>query len=232
MKVTFLYHSAFCVESESADLLFDIYKGAEAPGEGKKPLLVFGSHWHGDHFSEKFFELSGKRENIWYLLSSDIAKSRVPEVWRERTVFLKSREKREILPGITVETLASNDSGVAFLVSLDGKTIYHAGDLNDWYWIGEPERDNEVMTRKYRREIDRIKGRTLDAAFAVLDGRQEAEYDRGMNYLLENVSVRNVFPMHCWEDYSWIKKYAASHEGLVGKTCFHEISREGERFVI
>ena len=30
--------------------------------------------------------------------------------------------------------LLSNDSGVAFIVKTKEGTIYHAGDLNDWYW--------------------------------------------------------------------------------------------------
>ena len=38
-----------------------------------------------------------------------------------------------------VDTLLSNDSGVAFIVKTREGTIYHAGDLNDWYWEGEPE---------------------------------------------------------------------------------------------
>lgn len=231
MEVTFLYHSAFLVEGERADLLFDSFRGAKVP-EGDKPLLVFGSHGHRDHFSEQTFDAGKVRSNAWFVLASDIDPDRVPKQWRERTIFVKSRETHTLPGEVTVETLASTDSGVAFLVTLDGKTIYHAGDLNDWYWIGEPDRDNEVMTRKYRREIDRMSGRTLDVAFVVLDGRQESEYDRGMNYLLEHVAVGHVFPMHCWKDYSWIRKYRAEHPDLTGKTCFHEITGEGEHFSV
>ena len=36
--------------------------------------------------------------------------------------------------GTQVDTLLSNDSGVAFIVKTKEGTIYHAGDLNDWYW--------------------------------------------------------------------------------------------------
>ncbi len=39
--------------------------------------------------------------------------------------------------GTEVDTLLSNDSGVAFIVRTKEGTIYHAGDLNDWYWDGE-----------------------------------------------------------------------------------------------
>ena len=62
MRVTFLEHSGFLVESDSAALLFDWWKGelpALAPGV---PLYVFVSHWHEDHFSPRVFYLvDGKR---------------------------------------------------------------------------------------------------------------------------------------------------------------------------
>ena len=36
--------------------------------------------------------------------------------------------------GTQIATLLSNDSGVAFIVRTREGTVYHAGDLNDWYW--------------------------------------------------------------------------------------------------
>ena len=39
---------------------------------------------------------------------------------------------------VRIRTLKSTDEGVAFLVEAEGKSIYHAGDLNWWYWEGEP----------------------------------------------------------------------------------------------
>lgn len=42
----------------------------------------------------------------------------------------------------TVKTLFSTDEGVAFLLRCSEGTIYHAGDLNDWVWNGEPDEEN------------------------------------------------------------------------------------------
>ena len=33
----------------------------------------------------------------------------------------------------------STDECVAFLIETEGKWIYHAGDLNNWVWDGEPK---------------------------------------------------------------------------------------------
>ena len=66
---------------------------------------------------------------------------------------------------LKVDTLLSNDSGVAFIVKTKEGTIYHAGDLNDWYWDGEPKADNQRLTSAYHAEIRKIKGMHFDAVF-------------------------------------------------------------------
>ena len=38
-----------------------------------------------------------------------------------------------------IKTLESSDIGVAFLIEIEGKVIYHAGDLNWWHWDGDTE---------------------------------------------------------------------------------------------
>ena len=78
MRVTFLGHSGFFLELPEADLLFDYYKGnLPAPDPGK-PLFVFVSHVHADHFSKRIFSLAEKTEQIRYVLSDDIPKDKVP----------------------------------------------------------------------------------------------------------------------------------------------------------
>lgn len=54
MRVTFLAHDGFLIELDSVCLLFDWWKGA-LPPLPDKPLLVFVSHRHADHFSRKSF---------------------------------------------------------------------------------------------------------------------------------------------------------------------------------
>lgn len=77
-------------------------------------------------------------------------------------------------PAVHVRTMKSTDEGVAFLVECGGKRIYHAGDLNNWVWSGEPEADNLCMSENYRLELEKMKGNHVDVAFVPLDPRQEA----------------------------------------------------------
>ena len=68
MKITYIHHSAFLVETESAYLLFDYFQGKLPEFSEEKPLYVFASHRHPDHFSKVIFELEEKHPKIHYIL--------------------------------------------------------------------------------------------------------------------------------------------------------------------
>ena len=108
---------------------------------------------------------------------------------------------------ITIETLLSTDSGVAFLVTADGKTVYHAGDLNWWRWEGEPEKDNDYQEKTYKEQINLISGRKIDLAFVVMDPRQEEDRYLGIDYFREHVQAEYIVPMHMWKHYELVQEY-------------------------
>ena len=145
MKVTYIHHSSFLVELDHMAMLFDYFEGdIPAFGEGK-PLVVFASHRHGDHFAPVIFELAGKYPQVYYILSDDIWKKRVPDSLKEQTRFMGPGETLALFfdasgrnsfcgegagePDLSVKTFRSTDEGVAFLIQAEGRTIYHAGDL-------------------------------------------------------------------------------------------------------
>ena len=106
MKVTYIHHSSYLVETDSVTMLFDYFQGELPEIPEKKPLYVFASHRHGDHFSEVIFDLAKKYENTIFVLSYDIEEKRVPEPLRGRTYFLKPDEIWEH-EGLKVETYRS-----------------------------------------------------------------------------------------------------------------------------
>ncbi|MCI7041266.1 MAG: MBL fold metallo-hydrolase [Lachnospiraceae bacterium] len=203
MQITYVYHSGFLVETTECYYLFDYYKGALPPLKPDKPILVFASHSHGDHYNKDIFSLLKNMgiKHITAILAKDISPKKYPaDVEIQRVTF---HETYELPCHTTLDTLQSTDVGVAFLVRCPEVIIYHAGDLNDWVWKGEPEQYNKQMTGNYRHEIDLLckllKGNTLDVAFLPLDPRQENDYAKGMLYFLKKVNVRQVYPMHYWE---------------------------------
>ena len=210
MKVSYLDHSGFLLELNDRYYVFDYYKGVLPPLNKDKEVLVFCSHSHGDHYNPKIFDLLDERGMRYRaVLANDIHdEKRLSKIERS---FVEPNQCYRLAGGILVETLLSNDSGVAFIVSTGEGSNYHAGDLNDWYWEGEPEEDNRRLREIYHREIGRIKGRHFDLAFVPLDPRLEAHYADGILYFLENVDCDAVFPIHYWGDTSVIHRFITEY---------------------
>lgn len=248
MKVTYIHHSSFSVELEQAVLLFDYYQGNLPEFPKDKTLVVFASHFHQDHYSPVIFELAKQRDNIYYVLSKDIKKRSVPENLTEKIRFVKAGEQLSLSLGpasqvsaapagqekstmvMEIETFLSTDEGVAFWITCEGKQIYHAGDLNNWWWEGEDKAWNHNMAANYRREIDKMAGRHADAAFVPLDPRLEQWFYLGMDEFMKKVSADKVFPMHFWKDYSMIEKIKQLPLSESYRERIVEIHREGEEF--
>ena len=157
MKVTYIGHSGFLLEWKDCFWLFDYYEGNIPIPSVPKPLYVFSSHSHGDHFNPAIFSIAGFSK-ICYILSHDImkkAKRYETTVNADSIHFMKARQKL-LLPvegvhkQLEIQTLPSTDCGVAFLVRYEGKLIYHAGDLNWWVWPGESKQYNNNMTANFK----------------------------------------------------------------------------------
>ncbi|NBJ89516.1 MBL fold metallo-hydrolase [Acutalibacter sp. 1XD8-36] len=207
MKVTFILHSGYFVELDSCCLLFDYYQG-EIP-RSQKPLYVFASHHHEDHFSPEVFKEARPGRQVHFILSSDIFQSRVPEELREAALFVKPYETYE-LEGLRLATLKSTDDGVAFLIECEGRRFYHAGDLNCWVWEGAPKWQNDQMKEAYKNELKLLEGKAIDVAFVPLDPRQDADFDLGMRYFFEAAGAEHVFPMHMWGDYTVVPLFKST----------------------
>lgn len=215
MNITYIHHSGFLIETEACYYLIDYFQGSIPALNPCKSVLVLASHKHHDHYQRGVFSTLKDMgmQQIYAVLSRDIPAAARPE---DVPCLLVSAGKRYELPqGQTLLTFRSTDLGVAFLIQ-DGKELfYHAGDLNDWVWAEEPEADNQRMTEKYQEQIDllaqELDGRALDAAFVVLDPRQEQDYDRGMLYFLQHIPCDCVYPMHYWEQPEIITRFLREH---------------------
>lgn len=238
MKITYIHHSCFLVETQSCYYLFDYEKGCLPAMETEKPMFVLSSHGHHDHYNPEIFaklEALGM-QSVYAILSDDIEGLEPAAILQDDTKILAESIARadevnamanvdilQVSPGKEyllrlgqrLTTYKSTDLGVAFLIEDKDKVIYHAGDLNDWVWEGESRSYNEQMTIDYRKQIDLLSDtlhhREIDAAFVVLDPRQEKDYDRGLCYFLEHVPVKTVYPMHYWGQPEIIETFLEEH---------------------
>lgn len=212
MNVTYIHHSGFLVETDRFYYLFDYESGSLPEMDGQKPIFVLSSHSHADHYNKEIFSLlkNAGMAQVGAVLSDDIE---APD--NLDPLLVAPRKTYELAPEVTLTTFRSTDLGVAFLIEDNGALIYHAGDLNDWVWDEETEDYNRQMTLDYRKQIDllssKLASREVDAAFVVLDPRQEKDYDRGICYFLQHIPAKKVYPMHYWDDPSIIETFLKEH---------------------
>ncbi len=252
MKVTFIAHSGFLVEWDGFYTLFDFWKGELPPLDPAKPLLVFASHSHEDHFDPRVFKLCAQHPDTRFILSHDIRlaarhreKLGVTEEILSRVTSMRidSLYATEVAgEALTVRTVQSTDVGVAFLLSAEGRLVYHGGDLNWWHWEEEGRLYCTNMAANYRHAVDKIVAAVrdeaadsgcapvIDAAMVPLDPRLGDAFGMGMAYLTEHVAVRRLFPMHLWEKYDWIDRYRREHPTDADKVV--RITADGETFDI
>ena len=212
MKIMYIHHSSFLVETDRCYYLFDYEKGHLPAMDITKPIFVLSSHAHHYHYNADVFTmLRGQgMQTIYAILSDDIEVPAGVDVMQ-----VSPNKEYQLYLGQKLTTFRSTDVGVAFLIEDAGEMIYHAGDLNDWVWEGESDAYNEQMTADYRGQISLLSGylngRTIDVAFVVLDPRQEKDYDRGLCYFLEHVSIAKVYPMHYWGKPEVIDAFIKAH---------------------
>lgn len=258
MNITYIHHSCFSVEIADAVMLFDYYKGCIPMFDLGKHIYVFASHKHHDHFDKNVFELAKTYPNITFILSNDIRmndtymdRNDIPTSVRDRIVYIGKDEKvkfplsvdviekqsinSEIVSidsSFIVETLASTDQGVAFLVSYQGKVIYHAGDLNWWTWQGETIEEYNDMTSRFQKEMSKLEGKEIDVAFVPVDPRQEDRFWWGLNSFMKATHTKVVFPMHFWMDYTVITKIKSLDQSKEYADRIMDILVEGQQFII
>ena len=232
-KVWYLLHSGFAVQTKEHFLIFDYYKNTPKNGglgDGvidisalkDRNVIVFVSHRHGDHYNKCILQWPDVHPSLRLILSDDI--NSVPGA------MMVGKNRTYAEDGFTLETLASNDEGVAFYLSIDGVHIYHAGDLNWWHWNGEPEEYNEGMGRDYRTQVDLLRGKPIDLAFVPVDHRLEDKYYWGIDYLMRNLNVRYAVPMH-FGDNTWIADQLVRDEHTDGyREKIMPLTKRGQTF--
>ena len=246
MQVIFIHHSCFLREVDDKVLIFDYFGGDRVNGytfTGKIPsyapdtkIYMFASHSHRDHFDMDILRWSGQYPNIRYILSKDIRisphfleKHGIDPKVREQVQFVTAGKRYEV-DDLVIETLASTDAGVAFYVTTNGVSFFHAGDLNDWKMEGAGDLINGKQERAYRHEIRKITDKPINLAFVPMDPRLGPYQSLGIDFFLKNTDAEFVFPMHMWQDYSAIAAYKKKISNLGMAQRVIEIERENQVF--
>ena len=147
MKITYIHHSSFSVELENAVILFDYFKGTLPEFPAGKPLFIFASHFHADHYAPVIFQLGEKRENVFYILSKEIGK-KIPEEYRKRykdRIRLVKAGERIPLDGVITEGHAMLDTA-----ALTGESLPRSVGAGDQVLSGCINMDGSLKVRVER----------------------------------------------------------------------------------
>ena len=205
----------------------------------RKALSAFGETLAqgiaGDQ--ETIFSLAEGGRDVRFLLGKDIrlternrARWNLSNDVAARCLALGGGETVSPIPGVTVETLPSTDEGVAFLISLEGKTIFHAGDLNWWHWEGEDKAWNRNMEVNFKLYCEPLRGRHVDLAMFPVDPRLGEDGFRGARYFLELTDTACLLPMHQWEQFSFTQDFLAACPAFAGQV--RKVERNGQCFTL
>lgn len=204
MRVTYLAHSGFMVETDEVIMVFDYYRDPShsvvktLEKRPDTPVIFFVSHHHRDHYNPDIFNLAQNHKRV-YVLSNDVEARDTNS--RLAIQGMSAGDYVENLPaGISVKAYPSTDEGVSFMVSTrSGRKIFHAGDLNLWHWNEEATKEEVAkVTAEFKKIINRIAEETpqIDVAFFPVDVRQGKDFAIGATMFMETVKVKNFFPMH------------------------------------
>ncbi|NMA69557.1 MAG: MBL fold metallo-hydrolase [Desulfitobacterium sp.] len=204
LNIEYVYHSGFKLETTDSVIIFDYYQGPiELPKD--KKIYVFSSHAHPDHFNPQILHWQEEYPELKYIFSSDI-KEAIPSS-RDNYIYLEPYSETNI-DSLKIKTYGSTDEGVSFFVELnEGKSIFHAGDLNWWHWWGESPEEIKLAEKMFKEEISKIKGIAIDLAFFPVDPRLEHYYSIGGEYFIQEVKPKIFVPMHFGDNYGEIKKF-------------------------
>ena len=198
MEIICIGHSGFLIKLPEYNFIFDYYtdkKSVVTPEIFKdKKTCVFVSHSHHDHYNKKIFDWASFGDVV-YVIDNGCP---FPDSCVAEIIRVGEGETIDIFGGaVNVKTYGSTDEGVSFLVAAGGSVIFHAGDLNDWYWEDESTPEELITDEEnYLRIIKKLAGQKIDVAFIPEDPRLKHHADRGIQHFKEIVSPKRIIPMH------------------------------------
>lgn len=226
IKINYLYHSGFAVETTNYVMIFDYFKDSPiqklkniangAVGEGDlktdKKILVFSSHSHSDHFNPVILDWENLRPDIKFIFSSDIKVEK-----KSKNIDLLSAYEEITIDDAYIKAYGSTDIGISFLVNVDGVSIFHAGDLNWWYWWDDTEEEIEKAENWFKEEVEKIKGEKIDIAFFPVDQRLEHNYCIGAKYFIQEINPSVLIPMHFGDKFETTERFSDEMKGASTK---------------
>ena len=230
-RIWYLGHCGFAVRTAGHLLIFDYQErrdGQEPRVRPDKPGLdrgwldpaeirdervrVFASHSHEDHFDPVVFTWRPAVPDIKYFFGWKAADDPAYH-------YLVGPRATYSADGLEILTVNSHHSGVpevAFLVKVDGLTVYHNGDYQMDYQADFPYLQTHAPT--------------IDLMFVPPVAREDLKYAIQNKDLFERFRPKAVFPMHAAAGAQMYREFADAFRLRVPGLPIMIPERLGDRF--
>ncbi len=233
-RIWYFHNSGWAVETARHLLVFDFIEAAgydtvprlatrlvETAVKDHRRVVVLVSHEHEDHYSPAIFRWQKLDPRILYVFGWKVRPS-------ENRVLLEARADT-VVDSLRIRTVRSTDSGVGYLVSADGLTIFHAGDHAEW---------DASARAAYRGEIDWLAAlqQGVDIAFLPIATGETCEalddIRMGATYALVKLRPAVAFPMHvrCTEKLGLYRAFAEGARAYAGRGTLLYAENPGDGF--
>lgn len=236
LKITYLFHSGFTIEAANDFLVFDYFKDNCSKQKMKdcgqlcaksfplnKKITFFVTHSHYDHYDKEIFRLV---DNVHYVISNDV------KVSSAENIKICGPYEEFDFNGLHIKTFGSTDEGLSYLVKLDGKNIFHAGDLNWWHWEGEAPEERAYAKDFFFKEMAKIQGEKIDLAMFPVDPRLESAFYYGGEQFIEMMQPKYFWPMHFQDCFTVTTRFKKYMEQKGTNTEIFTMEKRGEVFEI
>jgi L-ascorbate metabolism protein UlaG (beta-lactamase superfamily) len=228
--VWYLFHCGWAVKTSSALMIFDhlietrkpenpsLSNGFVDPTKIKdQNVYVFISHGHGDHFDKNILEWKKVIPNITYIFGWQAQEA------QSHHAFGEDRISQSIGP-LKVKNIFHNFDNIpesAFLIEVDGVTIYFSGDHGN-----APGALNPV----YKDNIDYMSQQSdaFDLVFLSIFGGPTYE---GELYAIDKFKPRLMLPMHTWGTESMAEEFVTLARSTFPKIGFWYPLNKGDSFL-
>lgn len=208
MQIVYLNHSGFLIQTEDKKAIVLDYFGDSSAHNGYLHSLfdkgykfyLLSSHHHHDHFDRAILDFPV--DNKTYILSDDILSTNTlgKDELADNIHFIG---KGGVFDdgSVVIKACGSTDAGVSFVINVNDRCIFHAGDLNNWHWTDESSvAEIRAAGMYFKRELSYVAGVTdhFDAVMFPVDPRMGSNFGLGALQLVQRVKVDTFIPMHYW----------------------------------
>ncbi len=232
MEAVYIAHSCFLIVTGEYSLLFDYpsynflgelsYKADEIVRRYSinRKLFILFSHSHYDHFNPEIIGKDLGSIETYTIVSVDTGYR------SQNNILVVEPRKTYRFKDLVIKTYRSTDQGVAYLVNIGDKSVFHSGDYAKWLWPTLPEEIRFEVEKVFWEELTIIMREKIHVAFIVAE--PELPGWGGAEDFILHIRPRYAIPIHLWGNSLLSEKFKEELQGKYPETIILSYRRMGE----